>query len=103
MKRILEEIWTYISFALMVIGIGGLSWEMFKDNGLMERYLGNIWEAEAHDVLLTTMVVGGTLLLTSIFLRGGLVMKGTKHPLGEVMVYALMACGAYFAFKWWVG
>ena len=99
MKKIIDEIMAYITFTLILIGIGGLSLEIFKEGGLIERFLGVVWDAESRHPLLITPILGGALLLVSIFLRGGLT-KGKGSPLNNLLVYVLMACGAYYSYQW---
>ncbi len=102
MKRIIGEIWIYIVFTLVLIGIVGLSLELFKENGLVERVLGVVWDAEVRSPLLVTPILGGTLLMLSIFLRGGL-NPGKGHSFSDLLLYAVMGCGVYFSYKWWIG
>lgn len=103
MKKLIDEVWLYVSFTLMLIGIVGLTWEALRDDGWFEQLAGKIWDAEVREPLLATPIVGGALLLVSIFLRGGLSTTGKEHPFGTLIGYALMASGAYFAFQYWRG
>ena len=101
MKKIIGEIWVYIVFTLVLIGFVGLSLELFKDNGLAERALGVVWDAEVRSPLLATPILGGTLLLLSIFLRGGLNL-GKGHSFADLLLYIMMGSGAYYSYKWWI-
>lgn len=99
MKRFLAEVWSYFAFALMLIGIGGLSVEVFRDNGWGEQLLGAVWDAETKNPLIATPIVVGGVGLVVLFLRGGLTV-GKGHPLSDVFVYALMIAGVYFVYRW---
>jgi len=101
MKRIIEAAWVYVVFTLVLIGIVGLSLELFMDNGLIERTFDVVWDAEMRNPLLVTPILGGTLLLLSIFLRGRLT-SGKGHSFSDLLLYAIMACGAYFSYTWWI-
>lgn len=100
MQRLFEDVWTYIVFTLVLIGIVGISLILFKDDGLVELALGVVWDAEVRNPLLITPILGGTLFLLSVFLRDGL---GTgKGPwLSDLLLYSMMACGIFFSYQWW--
>jgi hypothetical protein len=103
MKNILEEVMAYVSFILILVGIGGMSFELFKEDGLFERLLGIVWEAQVRQPLLIIPVVGGALVLSSIFLRGGLATSKNgknKNVFSNMMVYLFMVCGAYYSYQW---
>ena len=102
MKKIIDDVMAYITFTLILIGIGGLSFDTFKVDGLLERFLGVVWEAEVRQPLLITPIVGGALFLVSFFLRGGIsgATSGKANLLNNIPVYILMACGAYYLFQW---
>jgi hypothetical protein len=99
MKRVLADVWSYVAFALMLIGITGLSFETFRDGGWGERLLGAVWAAEIKNPLMMTPVLIGGFVLVVLFLRGGLTV-GKGHPLSDFFVYALMALGAFFLIRW---
>lgn len=101
MKKIVGAAWTYIVFTLVLIGITGLSLECFKDNGWVERIFDVVWEAEVRSPLLITPILGGALLLISIFLRGGL-ETGKGHIPSDLLLYGIMAYGAYTSYQWWI-
>lgn len=103
MKRVLEVVWAYVSFALMLVGIAGLSWNMFKQGGWLGTFVGKVWEAESHNFMAVAFIVGGTFAAAWFFLRGGLAAAGRGHPLAEAIIYAIMASGAYFTVMWWLG
>lgn len=99
MKKFLADLWSYFIFALILIGIGGISWRTFSDNGWAEQLLGAVWQAEVRYPLIATPIVIGTVYMTYVVLHGGLKAKG-ERLLGNVMVFVMSACGAYFVFEW---
>lgn len=101
LKKLAEEVWVYSSFTLMLIGIVGLAWSALEEGGWLEHFLGQVWEVGVREPLIATLIVGGALLLSSIFLRGGLSSSGKEHPFGKLIGYALMGSGVYFAFQYW--
>ena len=99
MKNLLATLWSYVSFALILIGIGGLAWHTFSEDGWAERFAGIVWEAETRNPLLMTPIIGGALFLISVFLRGGLKPSKSDVP-GNALSFLMSLVGAYFTFVW---
>ena len=99
MKGILKEIWSYFCFALVLIGLIGLSWSAFGENGWIERLWGVAWDVEMRHPILAIPVIGGTALLAWLFMRGGL-NPGKTSRLADLLVYVTMLSGAYFLFQY---
>jgi len=99
MNKATETIWNTIAFTLILIGIVGLSWGAFQENGWPERLLGVFWDASTRQPLLIVPIIGGALLTVSVFLRGGLT-PGRGNFFSGVLIYVLMACGIYYIYLW---
>lgn len=100
MKRLIHEIWRYIYFTLVFIGVTGLAWRAFGENGWVEALLGVVWDASMRAPILAIPVCGGAVLLVVWFMQGGLKL-GKANWLDNLLIYALMAYGAYLSFQWW--
>ena len=98
MNKLIKEIWSYFSFALVLVGIIGLSWNAFGANGWIERLWGVAWDAEVRHPILAIPVIGGTFLLSVLFMRGGL-KPGKTSRLADLLVYVTMLSGAYFSLQ----
>lgn len=99
MKKALDYAWSAFVLAMGLIGIAGLSWRTFGDDGWAERFLSAVWQAETRNPLLMTPVIIGAIVLVAVFLRGGF-RPGTGGVSSHVVVWAVIACGAYFTFEW---
>ncbi|MCX7177442.1 MAG: hypothetical protein NTX56_01315 [Proteobacteria bacterium] len=100
MNKLLKEAWSFFCFTLVLIGIIGLSWSAFGDQGWIERLWGVAWSAELRHPILAVPVIGGTLLLVWLFIRGGL-EPGKTSRLADLLVYVTMLSGAYFLWQYW--
>lgn len=100
MKILLKELWSYLCFAMVLVGIVGLSWSAFGDQGWIERLWGVAWNAELRHPILAVPVIGGTVMLVLLFMRGGL-EPGKTSRLSDMLVYVTMLSGAYFTFQFW--
>ena len=99
MKWTLADVWGILAFVLMMAGITGLSWEIFRDGGWGARLIGATWQATASKPLFMLPVVIGGGALIALMVRGGL-STGKGHPFSDALVYLLMALGVYFIFRW---
>lgn len=101
MKRFTEVVLAYLTFALIVIGIVGFTWETFRDDGWLEQGLGIVLDSGAKESLLATPMIIGILLVSLAFLRDELFSPGKSHPFfSNAIVYALVASGLYFSYQW---
>ena len=94
-----RTLWSSTVFTLVLIGIAGLSWSAFQDNGWVERLFGTIWEAEVRYPLLLGPTIGGTLLMAVYYLRGGF-KPGKGKVSSALFIYGLMVAGLYYAYHW---
>lgn len=99
MNRTLEMIWSYICFALILIGIGGVAIRLFSPNGWGERLIGVVWEAEVRSPLIATPIVLGTVYLVYRFLHGNF-KPATTNRIGNLIFYGMALAGAYFLWLW---
>ena len=44
MKQVLEYVQSFVMIGLVLSGIGGISYHMFRDGGWVEIIFGNIWD-----------------------------------------------------------
>ncbi|MFA7279217.1 MAG: hypothetical protein WC100_03895 [Sterolibacterium sp.] len=98
MQGILKEAWSFLCFTLVLIGLIGLTWSAFGDKGWIEQLWGVVWNAELRHPILAIPIVGGTILLVWLFMRGGL-EPGKTSRLADLLVYVTMLSGAYFLFQ----
>jgi hypothetical protein len=98
MQGILKEAWSFFCFTLVLIGLIGLTWSAFGEKGWIEQLWGVAWNAELRHPILAIPIIGGTLLLVWLFMRGGLA-PGKTSRLADLLVYVTMLSGAYFLFQ----
>lgn len=99
-KEAFANVGAIVAFALIVIGFGGLSWDVFRDGGLLERGFGLAWEAQVRNPMIMVPVLLGGLILLPMFLRGGFNPGKAKQSWADFAVYGLMAVGFYYVVRW---
>lgn len=95
MKQILEFLESFVVMALVLAGLAGISYHMFRDGGWMESILGNIWNFQAKYPLIALPVLVGAIIL-GIMWRNHRLATGHVGKLPTLLLYLLMAAGAYF-------
>ena len=98
MNKLIHQIWEFFCFAMILVGITGLSWGAFGEKGWIEHLLGVTWDIELRHPILFTPIVCGTLLLAVLFMRGEL-QTGKVSKLHDLLYYVTVFVGAYFTLK----
>lgn len=95
MKQLFEFVSSFLVIALVLAGIAGLSWELFRADGLFERIMGRIWEFELRQPLIAIPLTVGAIVLGRLWFQGR-VTRGGKSILPTLLMALLMAAGAYY-------
>ena len=84
-----------VRFGLLLMGIIGLSMEVFKDDGWLRTAFNKLFASSSSLMLIPVIVIALWLLnrwMTSP-------NKSETSKRGELPMYAMMAVGAYYAFN----
>lgn len=101
LKETSRTLWSSVFLALIVIGITGLSWDAFKDDGWVERRIGDLWgDSFRHPIIIAPIVVG-TIFAAYTFLHGGLA-PGRSRRSAQILIYVFVTAGLYYSYKWFV-
>ncbi len=102
MKQFLEYAESFGVIALVLFGITGFSYHLFKDNGWIEAMAGNLWDVSVQYPLIALPVIVAAVFLGKRWNQSRL-SHGRTSNLPDYVIYALMASGAVFIFRyfWW--
>lgn len=81
-------------FGLMLLGIIGISVEIFRDNGWLKQLIGKAF-ASPGTLLLIPLAIGALYLLDKAITNAA----GTASKKGDIPLYIMMAIGAFFLFR----
>ena len=95
MKQSLEFVESFVVIALVLSGLGGISYNLFRDEGWIEMVMGNIWELHVQYPLIAIPVTIGAVVLGSMW-RENRIAKGQRSKLPTYVLYLLMAAGVYY-------
>ncbi len=92
--NLIETLLALGRLSLMIIGILGIAFEAFKENGLMSILLSKATAST------TSMVVSGIIIIAIYLINRWLsVTDGNKSQKGDLPMYLMMAIGAFFIFR----
>lgn len=95
MKQYLEFLESFVVIALVLAGLTGISFNLFRDEGWIETAVGNIWEIHVQYPLIAIPVTVGAIVLGSMW-RDNRIARGQRSKLPTYFLYALMAAGVYY-------
>jgi hypothetical protein len=101
MKQILEYLQSFVVIGLVLAGIGGLSYHLFREEGWIENALGNIWDLSVQYPLIVVTTLVGAVLIGKAW-RDRRIATGRTSRLPDFIIYALMAAGVFFIGRFFV-
>ena len=103
MKQYLEYAESFAVLVLVLFGITGFSYHLFRDNGWIESALGNMWDVSVQYPLIALPVIVAAVYLGRLWNQSRLA-HGRTSRLPDLLIYALMASGAVFIVRYfWYG
>ena len=98
MKESLKFISSLIFVVFVISGIAGISYDLFRPEGWLSRWMGNIWSMEMSFIIMGIPVLIITLALAKMWL-GGLLASSKGDTMVNVLMGALVLAGVYYFFK----
>lgn len=95
MKQIVEFLESFVIVGLVLAGIAGISYNLFRDEGWIEAALGNIWDFNVQYPLIAIPVTIAAIVMFRLWSRDR-VIHGKTSKLPNLMLYALVIAGAYY-------
>ena len=103
MKQYLEYAESFAVIALVLFGITGFSYHLFKDNGWIEAVIGNVWNVSFQYPLIALPVIVAAVYLGRMWNQSR-IAHGRFSKLPDLLIYALMASGVVFIARYfWFG
>ncbi len=101
LKQILEYVESFATVILVLAGIGGISFHIFRDDGWLEMAFGNIFELHVQYPLIAIPVTFAAIILVRMW-RENRLAHGRLKQLPNIFIYTLMATGVYFIGYFWI-
>jgi hypothetical protein len=97
-KQIFEYIQSFVTIGLMFAGIGGVAYHMFKEDGWLGKILGKIWDIQMENPVIAIPVTLAILFIGKLWYDHNRA-KGHTSKLPDILIYVIMAAGAYFIYQ----
>ena len=95
MNQKLEFIISFFVITLVLFGLGGISYNLFREDGWVEQVFGDIWEISIqYPLIAIPMIVGGALL--GSMWRDNRIARGQRSKIPTYIVYLMMVAGVYY-------
>lgn len=101
LKTILEYLESFATVVLVLAGISGLSWHLFRDDGWLEMAFGNIFELHLQYPLIAIPGTLAAIIMLRMW-RENRLARGRLQELPNIFIYTLMALGVYFIGYFWI-
>lgn len=95
MKDVIEYVQSFVVIALILAGIGGLSYHLFREDGWLETLLGDVLAMQLQYPLIAIPLTIAAIWL-GVMWRNKRITRGHVSRLPDAFIWALMAAGAYF-------
>lgn len=80
---------------LMLIGIVGIAYEFFREDGLLKRWFKSLFSST--EGLITALIIAVALYFFWRWINAAPDGKATRR--GDIPLYAMMAVGAFFLYR----
>jgi membrane protein insertase Oxa1/YidC/SpoIIIJ len=98
LKQIVEYVQAFVTITLLLAGIGGVAYHMFKEGGWFGTALGKIWDANVENPVIAIPVTIGVVFILKMWYDHNRA-KGHTSKLPDVLIYIVMAAGVYFIYR----
>jgi len=95
LKQWVELLESSVIVALVLAGIGGISYHLFRIGGWIETSFDRFWNLEARHFLIGIPVIIAGVVLFRLW-HGGRSLHSKTSIIPNLILYVLMAAGAYF-------
>ena len=101
MKDMLTNLSSIGTIVLMLFGIGGFSYHLFKDDGWLEAAVGNLWDVSVSYPLIALPVIVAAVFFFRMWNQSR-AAHGTASKVPDLIIYVLMGAGAVFIFRYFM-
>ena len=98
MKQIVEYVQSFLTIGLLLAGLGGVAYHMFKEDGWLGKILGKIWDVQMANPVIAIPATLAILFIGKLWYDHNRA-KGYTSKLPDVLIYVIMAAGVYFIYE----
>lgn len=98
MRAVLTMAGAVLVGALILLGIGGIAYHLFRDDGWLAQGLSAIWEAQ-YQAPITTIVLIVAALFVIRMLHSAQIGAKRGGAIADLFLYTFIATGIYFLYR----
>ena len=98
MKQLLDYINSFVTIGLVLAGIGGVSYNLFREGGWLGTLFGRFVDFQLENPIIAIPVTIGAVVIGKMW-HDHQVAKGRTSRLPDVLVYVIMAAGVFFLWR----
>ncbi|HET9403590.1 MAG TPA: hypothetical protein VFO57_03325 [Burkholderiales bacterium] len=98
MKQVLDYLNSFVTVILILAGLGGVSYNLFKEGGWLGVILGKWWSAQMAHPMIAIPVTIAVIVIGKLWIDHNKA-KGHTSKVPDVMVYVIMAAGVFFIYR----
>ena len=95
MKSLFTMLGAFLVGALILLGIGGVAYHLFRDNGWISQGLGALWNAQYQAPVITAVLIVAAIFVFKALYKAQLGGK-RDSKLPDLVLFAFIATGIYF-------
>jgi len=95
MKSLLNTLGSVLVGALIMLGIGGTAYHLFRENGLLSQGLGALWSAHYEAPVMVVVLILAAFFVVKA-LRGAQVGNRRESRIPDFILFAFIATGIFF-------
>jgi Ca2+/Na+ antiporter len=95
MKSLLNTLGSVLIGALIMLGIGGTAYHLFRENGLLAQGMGALWNAQYEAPVMTVVLILAAIFVVKA-LRGAQVGNKRESKIPDFILFAFIATGIFF-------
>ena len=98
MKQVLDYVNSIVTVTLILAGLGGVSYNLFKENGWLGLILGKWWSAQMEHPMIALPVTVAVLVIGKLWIDHNRA-HGKTSKVPDVAIYVIMATGVFFLYR----
>ena len=98
MKQILDYVTSFITIGLVIAGLGGVSYNMFREGGWLGTLFNKFVDVQVDNPVFAIPVTIGAVFLGKMWYDHQ-IAKGHTSKMPDVFIYVIMAAGAFYLWR----
>lgn len=95
MGSLFTTLGSFLVGALILLGIGGIAYHLFREDGWISQGLGALWEAQYQAPVMTIVLIIAAIFVFKA-LRGAQVGNKKESRIPDFILFAFIATGIFF-------